>query len=95
MSRFNRQKNQEDELNLEEGTIPENQKLSEQESFRHNYNVLRNSVAELQDGDIEHIDDLLPLIDKASRAYHACIARIDAVSKMVDEEFEQKDLARQ
>jgi len=55
------------------------------ETFKENYATLERIANRLaQDDDID-IDELVPLVDQASRAYQQCKARLDAVEKALQE----------
>lgn len=63
-------------------------------SFKENYaklQVIADQLAQSQEVDI---DQLVPMVDEASRAYQICKSRLDAVeialSKRLDQEEDQK-----
>ena len=57
-------------------------------SFKDNYVALEKIVSKLQSGTVEDIDNLIPLVEEATRAYNGCKDRIDAVEKMINKTLE-------
>ena len=57
-------------------------------SFNENYETLRKIAEKIRsegNKDIPDIDNLLPMVEKATAAYRACKVRLDAVSKALSE----------
>lgn len=55
-------------------------------SFSKNYRILEQAVAKLQNDANISVDDLLPLVDDATAAYHQCKQRL----QMVEEALEKR-----
>lgn len=62
------------------------------ENFRYHYDNLQETVGLLQDGEVENIDELIPLVEKATESYKSCMARLDAVSKLLEGHFEKNHI---
>jgi len=63
--------------------------MKQPESFRENYDTLERIATRLaQDEDID-IDELVPLVDQATKAYQLCRSRLDAVEKALQERLVQ------
>ncbi len=59
--------------------------MSQPDSFKENYAILERIANRLvQDEDID-IDELVPLVDQATKAYQVCKSRLDAVEKALQE----------
>ncbi len=59
--------------------------MNSPETFKENYATLERIVNRLaQDEDID-IDELVPLVDQATKAYQLCKSRLDAVEKALQE----------
>jgi exodeoxyribonuclease VII small subunit len=68
--------------------------MSNPESFKENYARLQAIADQLAQSQEVDIDQLVPMVDEASRAYQICKSRLDAVetalSKRLDKEEEQE-----
>lgn len=68
--------------------------MSNPESFKDNYARLQAIADQLAQSQEVDIDQLVPMVDEASRAYQICKSRLDAVetalSKRLDKEEEQE-----
>ncbi|GKT12959.1 MAG: exodeoxyribonuclease VII small subunit [Thiomicrorhabdus sp.] len=49
------------------------------ESFKHNYKKLQEIAQKLSDTSEVDIDELVPMVDEATRSYQLCKSRIEAV----------------
>ncbi len=49
------------------------------ESFKENYQTLQKIAQTLSDASDVDIDELVPMVDEATRAYQLCKSRIEAV----------------
>ncbi|MDG6772929.1 exodeoxyribonuclease VII small subunit [Thiomicrorhabdus sp. ZW0627] len=65
------------------------------ESFKANYAKLQEIAQKLSNTQEVDIDELVPMVDEATRAYQLCKSRIEAVetalSKRLDSEPEKSD----
>ena len=55
--------------------------MSKSQSYKENYDKLRQIAERLNQPDELDIDELVPLVDEAAKAYQACKKRIEAVEK--------------
>jgi len=61
-------------------------------SFNENYKTLRDIASDLREqsgNEVPDIDNLLPMVEKATKAYKACKTRLDAVESALAELNEQ------
>ncbi len=66
------------------------------ESFKENYQKLQEIAQKLSDSSEVDIDELVPMVDEATRAYQLCKSRIEAVesaltNRLENEKIENKD----
>jgi exodeoxyribonuclease VII small subunit len=59
------------------------------ESYQQNYQKLKNIAQAMRDADEPNIDQLVALVGEATKAYHFCQARIEAVEKALGVEDEE------
>ena len=60
----------------------------ESQGFNHNYKVLKDiseSLRQQENTEAPNIDDLIPMVEKATEAYKACKVRLEAVEKALAE----------
>jgi exodeoxyribonuclease VII small subunit len=60
------------------------------ESFKENYKRLQEIADQLTQADEVDIDQLVPMVDEASRAYQICKSRLDAVEAALSKRLEQE-----
>lgn len=58
------------------------------ESFKDNFNKLQNIAQKLSNTQEVDIDELVPMVDDATRAYKLCQSRIDAVEQALSQRLE-------
>ncbi|MBN6739622.1 exodeoxyribonuclease VII small subunit [Acidithiobacillus sp. MC6.1] len=61
------------------------------ESFQKNFVILKEVALTLRNQKEPDIDSLVPLVEKATAAYQACMSRIDAVEKMLESKLNSVD----
>ena len=59
------------------------------ESFKENYQKLQEIAQKLSDSSEVDIDELVPMVDEATRAYQLCKSRIEAVESALANRLEQ------
>ncbi|SFR49950.1 exodeoxyribonuclease VII small subunit [Thiomicrospira sp. ALE5] len=64
---------------------------SESQSFKANYARLQEIAQQLSQSDAVDIDQLVPMVDEASKAYQLCKSRLDAVEAALSQRIEQED----
>jgi exodeoxyribonuclease VII small subunit len=52
-------------------------------SFKQAYQTLERIVSELESGEAD-VDQLIPLLEEAARAYQSCRAQLEAVRKLLE-----------
>ncbi|MDY0136658.1 MAG: exodeoxyribonuclease VII small subunit [Thiomicrospira sp.] len=60
------------------------------DSFKENYAKLQSIAEQLSQSDEVDIDQLIPMVDEANRAYQLCKSRLDAVEKALSQRLEQE-----
>lgn len=63
--------------------------MSKTQSYRENYEKLRQIAEKLNQPETLDIDELVPMVDEAAKAYQACKKRIDAVEKVLSAKLGQ------
>ncbi len=58
------------------------------ESFKENYQKLQKIAQKLSDTSEVDIDELVPMVDDATRAYQLCKSRIEAVESALSNRLE-------
>ncbi|BBP43562.1 exodeoxyribonuclease VII small subunit [Thiosulfativibrio zosterae] len=58
------------------------------QSFKTNYQKLQEIAQKLSYSDEIDIDELVPMVDEATRAYNLCKSRIEAVEKALNQRLE-------
>jgi len=58
------------------------------ESFKANYQKLQEIAQKLSDASEVDIDELVPMVDDATRAYQLCKSRIEAVETALNNRLE-------
>lgn len=58
------------------------------ESFKENYQKLQEIAQKLSDASEVDIDELVPMVDDATRAYQLCKSRIEAVESALNNRLE-------
>ncbi len=61
------------------------------ESFKENYQKLQEIAQKLSQSQEVDIDELVPMVDEATRAYNLCKSRIEAVEEALNQRLEQDD----
>jgi exodeoxyribonuclease VII small subunit len=61
------------------------------ESFKQNYARLQQIANQLTQTDEVDIDQLVPMVDEASRAYQICKSRLDAVEAALSQRLDKDD----
>lgn len=64
---------------------------NEAQSFKDNYARLQEIAQQLSQSDAVDIDQLVPMVDEASKAYQLCKSRLDAVEAALSQRIEQED----
>ncbi len=65
----------------------DNKKTSE--SYQENYQRLQEIAQKLSQSDSIDIDDLVPMVDDATRAYQFCQSRIEAVESALNQRLDK------
>ncbi|VAW49448.1 Exodeoxyribonuclease VII small subunit [hydrothermal vent metagenome] len=60
------------------------------ESFKENYQKLQEIAQKLSDTSDVDIDELVPMVDEATRAYQLCKSRIEAVESALNNRLESE-----
>ncbi|MFA6698848.1 MAG: exodeoxyribonuclease VII small subunit [Thiomicrospira sp.] len=60
------------------------------DSFKENYAKLQSIAEQLSHSDEVDIDQLIPMVDEANRAYQLCKSRLDAVEKALSQRLDQQ-----
>lgn len=60
------------------------------ESFKENYQKLQTIAQKLSDTSDVDIDELVPMVDEATRAYQLCKSRIEAVESALSNRLESE-----
>jgi exodeoxyribonuclease VII small subunit len=60
------------------------------ESFKYNYAKLQEIAQKLSNNDDVDIDELVPMVDEATRAYQLCKSRIEAVETALNQRLENE-----
>jgi exodeoxyribonuclease VII small subunit len=58
------------------------------DSFKQNYETLQKIAQTLSQSDEIDIDELVPMVDEATRAYNLCKSRIEAVEAALNQRLE-------
>ncbi|WP_044406227.1 exodeoxyribonuclease VII small subunit [Thiomicrospira microaerophila] len=66
-------------------------KIAKAESFKENYAKLQQIANQLTQTDEVDIDQLVPMVDEASRAYQICKSRLDAVEAALSQRLDKED----
>lgn len=66
--------------------------MSQNESYQDNYLKLQTIAQKLSQSDSIDIDELVPMVDEATRAYQLCQSRIEAVEKALNKRLEKTDI---
>lgn len=61
------------------------------ETFKENYNKLQEISQKLANSEEVDIDELVPMVDEATRAYNHCKSRIEAVESALNTRLENDD----
>ncbi|VAW43891.1 Exodeoxyribonuclease VII small subunit [hydrothermal vent metagenome] len=61
------------------------------ESFKENYQKLQEIAQKLSDASEVDIDELVPMVDEATRAYQLCKSRIEAVESALTNRLENEN----
>lgn len=61
------------------------------ESFKENYERLQKIANQLTHTEEVDIDQLVPMVDEASRAYQICKSRLDAVETALSKRLDKDD----
>lgn len=59
------------------------------ESFKASYAKLEEIASKLSNNEEVDIDQLVPLVDEASKAYQVCKSRLEAVEKALSQRLDQ------
>lgn len=68
--------------------------MTEQTTYRENYETLRGIAQRLSEQEDIDIDQLVPMVDEATKAYQVCKSRIEAVEKALAERLGQLEEER-
>lgn len=58
------------------------------ESYQENYNRLQEIAQKLSQSDSINIDELVPMVDDATRAYQLCLSRIESVESALNQRLD-------
>jgi len=61
------------------------------ETFKENYEKLQQIAQKLANSNEVDIDELVPMVDEATRAYQLCKSRIESVEKALNTRLENED----
>lgn len=61
------------------------------ETFKENYQKLQEISQKLANSEEVDIDELVPMVDEATRAYNHCKSRIEAVESALNTRLENED----
>ena len=61
------------------------------ESFKENYQKLQQIAQKLSDTSEVDIDELVPMVDEATRAYQLCKSRIEAVETALNNRLDSEE----
>lgn len=59
------------------------------ESFKASYAKLEEIASKLSNNEEVDIDQLVPMVDEASKAYQVCKSRLEAVEKALSQRLDQ------
>jgi exodeoxyribonuclease VII small subunit len=59
--------------------------------FRENYQILENIAGKLRGQTAKDIDELVPLVEQATKAYTACKERLEAVKLALNEHIVREE----
>lgn len=62
--------------------------MSDQANFSQNYQTLQTIANRLSNAGEVDIDELIPMVDEASKAYQVCKSRLDAVEEALNQRLE-------
>ncbi len=65
--------------------------MSQSESYQENYNRLQEIAQKLSQSDSIDIDELVPMVDDATRAYQLCQSRIEAVESALNNRLDKAE----
>ncbi len=66
-------------------------KMSKSDSYQQNYSKLQEIAQKLSQADNIDIDELVPMVDEATRAYTLCQSRIEAVESALSKRLDKTD----
>lgn len=66
-------------------------KPTQADSFKDNYARLQQIANQLTNAEEVDIDQLVPMVDEASRAYQICKSRLDAVETALSKRLDKED----
>jgi len=66
-------------------------KETSSESYQKNYAKLREIAQKLSNSETIDIDELVPMVDEATRAYQVCQSRIEAVEAALNKRLEVEE----
>lgn len=69
--------------------------MQNSESFKQNYEVLQTIANQLTNSQNVDIDQLVPMVDQATKAYQNCKSRLDAVEKALAKRLDSQDFEPQ
>lgn len=61
------------------------------QSYQENYAKLQEIAQKLSNSDAIDIDELVPMVDEATRAYQVCQSRIEAVEAALNKRLDQDE----
>lgn len=65
-------------------------KVNNAESYQQNYTKLQEIAQKLSHSEEIDIDELVPMVDEATRAYQVCQSRIEAVEAALNKRLDQE-----
>ncbi|QBZ83236.1 exodeoxyribonuclease VII small subunit [Hydrogenovibrio crunogenus] len=65
-------------------------KVNNAESYQQNYAKLQEIAQKLSHSEEIDIDELVPMVDEATRAYQVCQSRIEAVEAALNKRLDQE-----
>ncbi|MBF6056882.1 exodeoxyribonuclease VII small subunit [Thiomicrorhabdus heinhorstiae] len=64
--------------------------MSQSESFKDNYLTLQTIAQKLSNNNEIDIDELIPMVDEATKAYQLCKQRIEAVEQALNSRLDNE-----
>lgn len=69
--------------------------MTKKDSYQQNFNKLQEIAKKLSQSDGIDIDELVPMVDDATRAYQLCQSRIEAVESALNKRLDKVETEQQ